>query len=462
MTSAASKIMSRVSISMVVSALATVFALWFLLPGRMSDDSFAQLAQARANLFSDDHPPIMALIWRALDAISPGASSLVFVHVAMFALGCYILARAIDRNEWARVAIFLGLFFFAPTFALLGAAWKDISFIVSLVLAIALLYRSSQTNDAPPKPGWALMALVAAILWYAIGVRYNGIFAVFPLAVWLVWLAMRRPVEFRRRAIAVAAGALLCLGMFASHALIGRLVNATPTHFWQVSAVYDLTAISLQTREDLLDDALFPGSTLEEMDKYFVPNTVLRITQSAPFYRTLSSESDLNKLRSDWIGAIIEHPVVFLRHRLTLLRESIGITKARPWVPVLPQSMRGEEVVADAANPAARAFLLRLDEIAPITLAYRPWAHIVLATLILIFLFGVGSDRRGLMAITYVTAVANYASLFLLAHSPDFRFALPMLFASALATVLAGRETLRLVLNSGADKSPSTVTHQER
>lgn len=442
------------SLALVLSLASLAAAWWFLLPGRMSPDSIAQLTQARSGMFSDDHPPIMALLWRLLDAAFPGPALLVALHLAVFALVCHLLARSIDSNVYVRMGMFLGMFFFLPLFPLLGIAWKDISFFVALTLTMVLTYREfrrvAEGGTAMVKPDKNTLVLAAVLLWYAIGVRYNGIFAAFPIAALGVWLVLPQWRVLRKLISAAVAGAMLCVAMFGSHSLIGRMVGATPTNFWQVLAVYDITAVSLATGEDRLDDRLFPGSSIEEMRKYFKPYSVLELTQKAPFYRTLTKPEDLAQLRSSWFGVMVSHPSVYLGHRWRMLTECLGATELHPWVPVFPTGSEAPQFeTAWRASPDGVSVhvLTNLDFVASSTFVYRPWIHTVFTLVVLGFLYMVRSDRRGFLMFVTSVALANDVSLFLLAHSPDFRFSIPMLFASACALVLGIREAARMVVH---------------
>ena len=64
-------------------------------PGVMTWDSFGQLGEARSGVYSDGHPPVMALVWSVLDRIVPGPFGMLVLQSWSFLLGSYfILLRA--------------------------------------------------------------------------------------------------------------------------------------------------------------------------------------------------------------------------------------------------------------------------------------------------------------------------------------------------------------------------------
>ena len=63
----------------------------FARPGLMTLDSCEQLAEARDGFFTDAHPPMMAAIWRVLDAIMSGAFLMLVLQATT------LLTRAVEQ-----------------------------------------------------------------------------------------------------------------------------------------------------------------------------------------------------------------------------------------------------------------------------------------------------------------------------------------------------------------------------
>ena len=62
-------------------------------PGVMTMESFDQLKEGREWLFTDSHPPAMALLWGLVDRIVPGPPGLLGIQTAAFLTGVYLVLR---------------------------------------------------------------------------------------------------------------------------------------------------------------------------------------------------------------------------------------------------------------------------------------------------------------------------------------------------------------------------------
>ena len=424
-------------LGVILVALLTLLALLFHLPGRVSPDSLSQLAQARAQVFSDAHPPVMALVWRPLDALSPGPIGMVALNIAATCLGYALIARALTGPGTARfVAAFAALLFFPTTFFLLGVAWKDLAQHAAFVLATGLVMT---TEGRRRRTQILCLAAAALVAWYGIGVRHNAIFAFFPLAVWAVWRETSATGRlWVRGATAVGAGAALVIALFLSHGVLGSFLRVEKAHFWQNLAAYDLVGISVHTDQDLVPDELYPGATLAKMERHYLPYSMLGITMESGFYQNTTDPDRLKRLRSAWIGAIARHPTAYARHRTGMLMACLGLTSF-PWVPVYPEGAAAPEV-GPLTDPRAGsvALMKQVDEKAPHSAGYRPWVHLayVLAAALVVI---VAAPRFALLAlVAAAAALANTVSLWLLSPSPDFRYSLAVLFCSSLLTVVLG------------------------
>ncbi|MBK6512195.1 MAG: hypothetical protein IPG06_23960 [Haliea sp.] len=62
-------------------------------PGAMSIDSYEQLRQARSGQFGDWHPPFMAWVWRAFDAILQGSILMLLAQLGLYLFSLWAIAR---------------------------------------------------------------------------------------------------------------------------------------------------------------------------------------------------------------------------------------------------------------------------------------------------------------------------------------------------------------------------------
>src|SRR6266480_7805665 len=131
-------------------AAAAGFALTVLVfyPGYSTADARYVYADAIAWRFGDWQSPAMAVLWRIIDPIAPGALSMFLLTATLYWLGFGTLAlMAARRSLWLGLAtVFLALT--PPAFLLVGMIWRDVLFaviwLVAAVLAFALADRDAR------------------------------------------------------------------------------------------------------------------------------------------------------------------------------------------------------------------------------------------------------------------------------------------------------------------------------
>ena len=98
----------------------------------MSEDSFIQLAQARSGDFTALHPPLMALLWKPLDALLPGPGLLLVVQALLAWSGAALFVSLLFRGWGAPLAL-LAFCLWPTVFSYLGTMWKDVQLGVALL-----------------------------------------------------------------------------------------------------------------------------------------------------------------------------------------------------------------------------------------------------------------------------------------------------------------------------------------
>src|SRR5580704_7913213 len=100
-----------------------IFAL-YAYPGYMSWDAMTQLAQARRGIYSDDHPPAMAALWRVLELVINGPLPMLLACSVPFLIEtCYLLRDKLSPRASAIVAVLL--LWFPPVGTVMAAVYKD-------------------------------------------------------------------------------------------------------------------------------------------------------------------------------------------------------------------------------------------------------------------------------------------------------------------------------------------------
>jgi len=143
----------------------------------MTLDSCEQLAEARDGFFTDAHPPMMAAIWRVLDAIMSGAFLMLVLQATTLLAGLYlVLRRALSPRAAAIATVVVMLY--PPIVNPMAFIWKD-SLMAGLVMLGAGLVMS---------PSRAARLTALGLFCIATAVKYNAFSATFPPMVHAVWL----------------------------------------------------------------------------------------------------------------------------------------------------------------------------------------------------------------------------------------------------------------------------------
>ena len=123
-------------------AVAAGFALTVLVffPGYITIDARYVYADARAWRFGDWQSPAMAVLWRLIDPIAPGALSMFLLTAVLYWIGFGVLALiAARRAFWLGVVAVL-LAFMPPAFFFVGMVWRDVLFGVVWLAAAVLTF----------------------------------------------------------------------------------------------------------------------------------------------------------------------------------------------------------------------------------------------------------------------------------------------------------------------------------
>lgn len=401
-------------------------------PGYVSFDSVVQFHEATSGRYSNQHPPLMAILWRATHALLPGGAGLLLLQVLAWWAGVALLARSLQRGPRMESLLVAVVGAFPPLAGLVGHLWKD-----ALMLTLVMLATGAAAWGAAHRRPPALVS-AAVVLVAAACIRHNAALVVLPLAVWIGWqLAARLPARAAIAGVIVGAA-------FAVPAAIDRFSAAERVRMWPLTAVWDLTAISIATGELLLPPQVrSPDLGVAALASDFSPWTCLPTLANHPVKSSVVvpySEDEATALRAAWFAAITAHPRDWLAHRATYVAFQLGLR--RDGVP--PHAVLGltdRDLPGHPAPPQARWQQATLGWLAAQRdgWMFRPWVY-YLASLPLAVL---AWRRRQRPAAGLALAVAagswlTLAALAVLSASAEFRYlawglASPLLMAVLLA-----------------------------
>src|SRR2546430_9585377 len=138
---------------LVLLTLAAAYALTVLVfyPGYSTVDARYVYADAMAWHFGDWQSPAMVLLWRLVDPIAPGASSMFLLTATLYWLAFGTLALVAARRSVGLGLATVLLAFMPPAFFFVGMIWRDVLFPV-IWLAPAVLPFASPDRPPPLRP----------------------------------------------------------------------------------------------------------------------------------------------------------------------------------------------------------------------------------------------------------------------------------------------------------------------
>jgi hypothetical protein len=140
-------------------------------PGQMGRDSIEQYQEAVAGVYSDHHPPLMAVLWRLLDSLYAGSGLLFFFHMILLYGASFVFMMSLYgmlvRWYYLVFPLLPPLAIYAPVL------WKDVGFAFSYLAAMALISCSIMRARTP---GFFITTLIMLLLFYGTGVKFQGVF----------------------------------------------------------------------------------------------------------------------------------------------------------------------------------------------------------------------------------------------------------------------------------------------
>ena len=282
----------------------------FFWPGMMSPDSITQLNQAKTGVLSTHHPIFMTLLWSGLIKLYPGSGLLFALHTLLLWISVVLFSKSFTLKRW-------WLFGLVPlwpiVFAYTQLIWKDVSFSHAFLLAIALLTWHAYHNK---RPQWFSVLIIGILLFYGIGTKFQAVFCVPPLLMWLMKLLQPRLCLFK----AFIVSLILSYGLYMAYGKIETIVvpQKQQSHSWQMARLYDLAGMSVDTNQPLFPDYILknPFFSMEALRAGYSPQNVdaLIYTQHPVLIET-HAPHELRDLWCLWKKSVKHYPLSYLKHR---------------------------------------------------------------------------------------------------------------------------------------------------
>jgi hypothetical protein len=380
----------QVRLAVVFLCFMLVYFTWF--PGVFTMDEADIFAQAQGAARHDGHSPLLVHFWSLTGQIALGPAIPYFVALGATLYFTYSVLQRISPTRSAAVVALCALILLPPVFVTLGLVTKDLFFVAAmLAVFVALanyLDRSGRIN--------LLVTALAVLL--VVMIRVDGVFALFPLLIYLVWrqltAARKDSLSIRIIALISAAGLVLCsIGVFK---LANRYVfKAAPFHAEQVMMLFDLSAVSVDQDQMLVPvSRLGAGYPLPVLRARFNPAIADVLIWSPDAHRLVyATDANQAELRAAWLRALRDHPLSYLKFRAEYMAQFIGLrndtARLRGQFAADEGMVEQNSQVWSRTHSPLQQLYYRLSETAWGKYLYVPWLWL-LAGLLALFGFAGG------------------------------------------------------------------------
>lgn len=446
----------------ILHAVLVMSALYY--PGLMDHDSMAIAEHARQQWTKNWHPVTFTWLWKITEDAGGNPRMLWLVQMCLAFVGVMLLSWSIGRlasRAW-RLLAYLVLCS-PPILFLFREVLKDTVMLAALVLLIGLFSVALTFNRARKINQWAptsAAVLIASAMIaggaIAMGSRHNGLFTVLPLAFATGFLLA--PLHWCARAgfgTALTAGVVLgyvSFGHLARQGFPQGIVESRPVYSL---LIYDIAGIlannTLAGGEN--DSPATAGLTPDEVQAAIVCYNSKQWDDlgrgdcgTKLHSRYIRALQDTSQLIDQWTAAILADPKAYITHRYKHMRTSLrwsceacGDLNTSSQKTQFDRAWAGQSVGWVAQS--YERFSLRFYS------EFRPW--MALGATIAVFIASLAAllllcrtqgekidDTGGLFAASMVitgTSLFNYATLFFISVSSQFRYHYPIYAMLAIA-----------------------------
>lgn len=298
-----------------------ILAIFFLLhlfhvwPGTLEPDSNAQYQQAILGQYGDHHPPMMSFVWHYMLKLCDGPGLMLSLQLSFIYISVALLLHIQNKliPDAKNIGLLILCFPFYPQILIYShIILKDSQFTFSFLLASTIL--AYYTLDEK-KPSWYMLLCWLVLVIYGAAVKYQGQFCAIVLAIWMGSL-LRKESNLLTKLISGLAIYAVIFGSI--HTINNILVpQKEKSNAWQYVKLYDLAAISIATKEDLIPTFNKTLSfTVEKLTSRFkYPAVDPYIYSEDNILRSTKIDSEMRILEDTWWSMVLKHPMYYMKHR---------------------------------------------------------------------------------------------------------------------------------------------------
>lgn len=294
----------------VILSLCFLSFIYFLIfyPGELTPDSQNQYQMAITGQYGDHHPFIMSFLWHYLDLIYTGSAPMLLWHHLLLWGGIYNLYRGLKHYNWSPLVFFTP---FIPNIAVYaGHIWKDVGFAYSFFFVLSYMsYACLQKKNIT----YFNLFLLLLVLMYGTLVKFQAFYLAPIVLIWMAWHKSNYgPLKQIIKSI-IPIG-IIFYSLIKLIIFIGPEVK--PDHAWQYVKLYDLAALSVETKQDLIPSKnKTPIFSIEELKKRFNHQRVDDLVFVEPIVQKGTNDEERSELYHTWLSQVIKHPIYYLKHR---------------------------------------------------------------------------------------------------------------------------------------------------
>jgi hypothetical protein len=421
-----------------MTSVGFVFTVLVSYPGYLTADATYVYGYVQSGFLGDWQSPLMTIVWRFIDPISPGPGSMFLLIATLYWAGFAILALAVARRSTG-LAIAVPLFAFAPpAFILLAMIWRDIFFGTVWLLAATTIYFVA---DRSRPLRWMMQGLALVLLGFGVLLRPNAVIAAPLLVAYVAW---PERFEWKRTALLFIPALLAGYGLIQiAYYKILAVHRENPLHSL---VVFDLGGITHFTQKNQFPVSWSADENALLVTRCYEParwDTYWTWEPCNFVMNRLQNKDDVifgtSRLTQSWLRAVAAHPVAYVSHRLTF----VGAFFARSNPTIELENLALLDEIPLARN---RRFvtLMTLYDMLKWSVLFRPGIWLIFAAGVGALAWRGRATPSGAFAISVVASGIIYILSFgVFGVAADFRYAYWCVLASLaglIPALLAWRE----------------------
>ncbi|MGB8603216.1 MAG: hypothetical protein WCD42_13555 [Rhizomicrobium sp.] len=296
--------------------LASLIAEW---PGTYVYDSYLQLMEGRAGVYSFWHPPVMSWLLGLADHVLTGAALFILVQTLVGFGALIVLVWLPRRTSWWAVPVAALVCLLPQLLLYQGYVLKDVLLANAALAGFAALGLAAARWRTIWR--WPLLLICGAFMVLTILARQNGVLYLFFAAAALGGVAVQYGASRRVAAVTglcffvlFAAGARLANNAFARH---HDGTPATATQF-RILQAYDITGMIAHHPEYPLDVLKAQNPAMENAVrvgvKLYNPARNDTLVADAAYSAALDA-TPYDVMARQWRLLVTEHPIAWTRQR---------------------------------------------------------------------------------------------------------------------------------------------------